>query len=286
MMPPEHSLTCLDLFSGIGGFALGFERCFIRTVAFCETDPFCRKVLARRWPGTPIYDDVRTLTLDTLKNDGIYPVDIICGGFPCQDISIVGRQAGITGNRSGLWTDLCRLVGTIRPRYAVMENVANLLAGGRGEWFGQVLGDLAQIGYDAEWHCIPAAAIGAKHRRDRVWIIAYPAGGEIHRDKLIRLGSVANRETNADPNSIHGQGRTKEQISRQPLLSPQSLGTFTYFCRLPYLPASRVCGSVDGIPHRTHRLRTLGNAIVPQIAEYIGWQLANRSLCIRQGERE
>ena len=158
----------LDLFSGIGGFSLGLERSgAFETVAFCEIEPFPRKVLAKHWPKVPCYDDIRTLTAARLAADGI-AVDAICGGFPCQDISTAGQGRGLDGERSGLWFEYARLVGELRPKYVIVENVAALL--GRG--LEQVLGSLAKIGYDAEWHCISAAAIGAPHRRDRVWIIA------------------------------------------------------------------------------------------------------------------
>lgn len=167
-------MRVLDLFAGIGGFTLGLERAGFETVAFCEIEPYAQKVLAKHWPGVPIYDDVRELTAERLIRDGI-GVDVITGGFPCQDISTAGQQAGIDGERSGLWSEIARLIGELRPRYAIMENVTNLLAGERGAWFGRVLGDLAQIGYDAEWHCIPASHVGAHHRRDRVWIVAYPS---------------------------------------------------------------------------------------------------------------
>ncbi|MGY8962527.1 MAG: DNA cytosine methyltransferase, partial [Rhodospirillales bacterium] len=161
----------LDLFSGIGGFALAARRVGWDTVGFCEIDPYCQKVLAKHWPGVPIYEDVTKL--DGTK---VGPVDIITGGFPCQDISVAGKQVGIDGERSGLWSELARIIGEVRPRYAVLENVAALLSGDSGRWFQRVLGDLAEIGYDCEWHCIPASSIGAPHRRDRVWVIAYPGG--------------------------------------------------------------------------------------------------------------
>ena len=160
----------LDLFSGIGGFSLGLERAGMQTVAFCEIDPFARRVLAKHWPEVPCHDDIRTLSADWLAENGLWP-DVICGGFPCQDISLAGKGAGIGGERSGLWREYARLIGEIRPRYVIVENVAALL--GRG--LGDVLGDLAALGYDAEWHCIPAAAVGAPHQRDRIWIVAYPA---------------------------------------------------------------------------------------------------------------
>lgn len=161
-------MNVLDLFSGIGAFSLGLERAGFCTTAFCEIDPYCRRVLAKHWPEVPCYDDVRSLTADRLRADGI-SVDVICGGFPCQDISVAGRGAGITGERSGLWREFSRLISEVGPRYVIVENVAALL--GRG--LGDVLGDLASLGYDAEWHCIPAAAVGAPHIRDRVWIVAY-----------------------------------------------------------------------------------------------------------------
>jgi DNA (cytosine-5)-methyltransferase 1 len=173
----KQPFRLLDLFSGIGGFSLGLERSgAFKTVAFCEIDPFCRKVLAKHWPEVPQYDDIRTLTADRLAADGI-AVDAICGGFPCQDISQAGRQAGIEGDtRSGLYREVIRLARDLRPRFIILENVAALLGGPSeqpGGWFGRILGDLAEVGFDAEWHCIPASHLGANHRRERIWIVAY-----------------------------------------------------------------------------------------------------------------
>src|SRR5580765_7038727 len=184
-------MRLLDLFSGIGGFSIGLERAGMRTVAFCEIDPYCRRVLARHWPTVPVYGDIRTLTAKQILADAAWDVcpeqttsgtkrqrvgqggqfiEGICGGFPCQDISVAGKGAGIGGERSGLWSEYRRLVGELRPRYVIVENVSAML--GRG--LSTVLGDLAALGYDAEWHCIPASAVGAPHRRDRVWIVGYP----------------------------------------------------------------------------------------------------------------
>ena len=165
----SDKLRVLDLFSGIGGFSLGLERTGgFETVAFCEIEPFPRRVLAKHWPEVPCYDDVITLTADVLRRDGI-AVDVITGGFPCQDLSVAGKQRGMgEGTRSGLWSEIVRLVGELRPQYVIVENVAALLAGPserRGGWFGRVLGDLAECGYDAEWENIPASALGAPHRR-------------------------------------------------------------------------------------------------------------------------
>ena len=122
-------MRALDLFSGIGGFSLGLERTGgFRTVAFCEIEIYQRRVLAARFPGVPIYDDVQTLSAGRLAADGI-AIDVICGGFPCQDLSIAGGKAGIDGERSCLWSEFSRLIGELRPRYVIVENVANLLAG-------------------------------------------------------------------------------------------------------------------------------------------------------------
>lgn len=187
----------LDLFSGIGGFSLGLERTGgFETVAFCEIEPYCQKILKKHWPKVPCYEDIRTLTAEQLRRDGIRP-DIITGGFPCQDISTAGKQAGITGERSGLWSELCRLIGELRPRYAILENVSALISGNHGQWFGKILGDLAEVGFDAEWHCIPASAIGAPHRRDRVWIIAYSDSGSG------RIQSIRQPKCGDTPKSEH-----------------------------------------------------------------------------------
>ena len=168
-------MKVLDLFAGVGGFTIGLERAGFETAAFCEIDPYAQKVLRKNWPGVPIYDDVRTITAERLASDGI-GVDVITGGFPCQDISVSGNQAGIQdGTRSGLWSECARLLGELRPRYAIFENVTNLLNGQRGDWFKRVLWDISTLGYDAEWHCIPASELGAHHHRDRIWIIAHPA---------------------------------------------------------------------------------------------------------------
>ena len=163
-------LRVLSLFAGIGGFDLGLERTGgFETVAFCEIDPAAQATLKRHWPKVPIYDDIRDLTADRLATDGI-AIECIVGGFPCQDISISGVGAGITGSRSGLWFEYARLVGELRPSFVLVENVAELLNRGLGD----VLGSLAALGYDAVWDCIPAAYTGAPVIRDRIWILAVP----------------------------------------------------------------------------------------------------------------
>lgn len=228
----------LDLFSGIGGFSLGLERSGgFETVAFCEIDPFARKVLAKNWPQVPCYDDVRTLTAERLCTDGIIP-DAICGGFPCQDLSFAGKGAGLAGERSGLWSEIARLARDLQPRFIVVENVAALLSRGMGD----VLGDLAAIGYDAEWHCIPASAVGAPHRRDRVWIVAYPA---------------------QERPDARLEGIQAGEVSRQ-------LGRELGRARFQWLDQPAVCRVDDGLPPELDGHSSLGNAVIPQIPELIG----------------
>ena len=158
-----------SLFSGAGLCDLGFHQAGFDHRFFCEADPFCRAVLARHWPGVPVYNDVRTLDGAELP-----AVDVLVGGFPCQDVSCSGGRAGITqSSRSGLWYEYKRLIGEMRPRYAVIENVKGLLSKG----MEIVLSDLSALGYDAEWQSLPAAAFGAPHLRERVFIVAYAHGG-------------------------------------------------------------------------------------------------------------
>jgi len=165
----KEPLKVLDIFSGIGGFSIGLENAGMETAAFCEIEPFAQDVLSKHWPHSRIFTDIRTLNAESLLRSGISSVNVIAGGFPCQDISCAGKQVGIEGSRSGLWKEFWRLIDELRPDYAIIENVANL----RSRGLITVLQDLRQIGYDAQWHCIPASAVGAPHRRDRIWIIAY-----------------------------------------------------------------------------------------------------------------
>jgi len=246
-------LRVLDLFSGIGGFSLGLERTGgFETVAFCEIEDFPRRVLAKHWPGVPCYDDVRTLTAERLAADGITGIDVITGGFPCQDISTAGKQAGLgEGTRSGLWSEIIRLSRELRPRLILVENVSNLLAGPAerpGGWFGRVLGDLAECGYDAEWENIPAAAVGAPHPRERVWIAAYPAEERY-------AGKVHGRHLQ--------EGSREWEVGLPPRLLDALRGDVC-------APGSYHIRDHDGFPGIVDRLSACGNAVVPAIPELIG----------------
>jgi DNA (cytosine-5)-methyltransferase 1 len=169
-----RKLRVLDLFSGAGMFSLGLERSGgFKTIAFCEIEDYPRRVLAKHWPGVQIYNDVREINRSRLNADGIQP-DVIVGGFPCQDLSFAGKGAGLGGDQSGLWREFIRLIREVRPSFVIVENVAALLRRG----IGDVLGGLAEAGYDAEWDCISASFVGAPHNRDRIWIVAYPKRDE------------------------------------------------------------------------------------------------------------
>jgi len=249
-------LRVLDLFSGIGGFSLGLERAALlgatydgfETVAFCEIEEFPRRVLAKHWPNVPCYDDVRTLTSERLAADGI-AIDVICGGFPCQDISFASDAGkGLAGERSGLWREYARLVGELRPQFVLVENVSALL--GRG--IADVLADLAALGYDAEWHCIPASAIGAPHPRDRVWIVAYAP-------------------------EVFGQEQRRNEPRR--FLSGDGVLRFVLDERREHDFAAwraaepGVARGAHGVPNRVDRLGCLSNAVVPLAPEFIGGEV-------------
>lgn len=225
-------LRVLDLFSGIGGFSLGLERTGkAEAVAACEIDEYARRVYARHFPGVPIHNDIRTL-------GPVGPVDLVTAGFPCQDISNAGLRAGLAGSNSSLfWFVLhaLRMVG--RPR-VLLENVAALL--GRG--MGDVCGALASFGYDAEWHCIPASAVGAPHRRDRVWIVADPQRDEQPREKPCvgpfgRMGRVEQ--------SVAWDGGWEAALSSLRRMD-------------------------DGLSRSVDRTDGLRNAVVPQVVTAIG----------------
>lgn len=234
------ALNVLDLFSGIGGFSLGLERAGMRTVAFCEIEPYCRAVLQKHWPDVPIYEDVRSLAGATVA------ANVICGGFPCQDISEAGQRGGIEAERSGLWSEYARLVGELRPHYVIVENVADLL--GRG--MGRVLGDLAALGFDAWWDCLRACDLGAPHIRDRVWIVAYPQGSEKGR----QAAANCHREFEA----------------QKAYEGAQAGRCASHFGGKDWNPEPSICRVDDGVRANVDRVGALGNAVVPQIPEIIG----------------
>ena len=235
-------LRVLDLFSGIGGFSLGLERTGgFETVAFCEIEEFPRRVLKKHWPEVPCYHDVTTL-----EHSG--PVDVVTAGFPCQDISIANQVAtGLAGERSGLFWYILRTVCMVGRPKLLLENVAELLNRG----MGTVLGALSEIGYDAQWHCIPESSIGGSQERDRVFIIAAPS--EVGATRLL---------TSADISAAR-QGRTGGKAN---LLDISDAPFEPGDCH----PQPLLRGMACRIPARMDRVGGCGNAIDPHIATLLG----------------
>lgn len=228
-------LSVGSLFAGIGGLDLGLERTGgFKTVWFAEIDPFASAVLKRHWPDVPNLGDIRGIGADTP------PVDVLAGGFPCQPVSLAGRRLAQEDPR-WLWPQFARVIGELRPRYVIVENVPGLASKGLGE----VLEDLSSLGYDAEWDIISAASVGASHLRERILLVAYANGSA-------RLGSGGSSQAVYRPEAVE---RSRRRCSGSGIDWPTEpdVGRTSY-----------------GVPHRLDRLRALGNGVVPQVAEFVG----------------
>ena len=265
-------ITFGSLFAGIGGFDLGFERAGMVCKWQVEIDEYATKVLKKHWPNVHRERDIRQCGLHNLQR-----VDVICGGFPCQDISYAGHGAGLDGERSGLFFEAIRVVRQLRPKIVVLENVAALLTRG----LDRVVGTLAQIGYDAEWHCIPASYLGAPHIRDRVFVIAYPNtngfgfSGRAKSDKQEKQRKQeTSRRSDTERLCSNVANASREGIKRIVGQREAQLGrssTRTGERKRNWSETEPAVGRVaDGVPARLDRLRGLGNAVVPQVAEFIG----------------
>jgi DNA (cytosine-5)-methyltransferase 1 len=242
------ALTVGSLFSGIGGLDLGFERAGFNIAWQCEKDSYCQKVLNKHWPNTPCYDNIE----DLHRADGPQPdADILIGGFPCQDISLAGfpcqdislagEGAGLDGDRSGLWWEYRRVIGAVEPEYAVVENVAAFSHRG----LDAVLGSLAEGGYDAEWTTLSAKQFGALHRRERLFLVAY--------DSEKRVSRLWPKEIPREQRiSWCEDVRGVEDLRGRTDLYPSTL-----------------CGSRDGLPAYVDRIAGVGNAVVPQVAQFV-----------------
>lgn len=240
-----------SLFSGIGGLDLGLERGIpgLKTIWQVEQEPFCQKVLAKHWPEAKIYDDVRNITKENVE-----PVDILCGGFPCQDLSVAGKGEGLNGKKSGFYWEMWRIIGELRPRIVVMENVPVITIRG----LDSVLGSLSQIGYDAEWCVISARDFGAPHLRKRWFCVTYPLGygSKVHFGRGFPVG----------PKGLLGRGP-----------SPGDGGKYEHYWKnFPIEPPFR--NRNDGLPNGLARIKALGNAVVPQCAQWVGEQIFQSGL--------
>jgi len=324
------TLTVGSLFSGIGGMDLGLERAGHKVIWQSEIDPYCNKVLKKHWPDVPNLGDITTIDWGKVERP-----DIICGGYPCQPFSTAGKRNG-TADPRHLWPAMHNAICLLRPRYAIMENVRGHLSLG----FGNVLADLAEIGYDAEWQVIPAAAVGAPHKRDRVFIVAYPdnargrtpkrgingnGSAQIKKRQNVAQSGVSRRSKNvadtqskfgnggnnyarngtqsqtvselrnggrsqnvANANSAPRQQQRKRQVSKSDI-ERRSKNVADADSNRTQIPFAGIFASVKeseritwwetepdvgrmahGVPNRVDRLRGLGNAVVPQVAELVG----------------
>ncbi len=282
-------MKILDTFAGIGGFSYAAERLIggFETTQFIEIDPFCQKVLKKHWPHVPIHDDIRTFTAKPFQ------YQVICGGFPCQDISVAGLQKGITEEtRSGLFFELMRVIRMVRPQYVVLENVAAILNRG----LDIVLRELSEAGFDAEWATFRASdAVQACHARNRWWLVAYPNDNGLPSTEKCELNGKASHRTQKGQNQSCQSERSSEPSSSRAIQSSakftnsyskgmerrkfainekmQKTG-FTWQSNTPhlspewrsYVSKSVLCRGDDGLSNRVDRLRALGNSVVPQCA--------------------
>jgi DNA (cytosine-5)-methyltransferase 1 len=222
-----------SLFSGIGGFELGAEWANIQTVWNCEIEKFPKSVLKKRFPHVRQYDDIRTMQNPEW-------CDIICGGFPCQDISIAGKGEGITGERSGLWSEMWRIIGNVRPNYVIIENSPMLTVRG----FEQVLCDLHKIGYDAEWQCLSGRTFGIQQNRERIYCIAYAS----------KIGCVCNG---------------KKSVFQKPYIQGKPPRIYPGYRTRCDLPTPRTLRKHNVLPNQVDRVGSCGNAVMPLIALYL-----------------
>jgi DNA (cytosine-5)-methyltransferase 1 len=280
---PYRRLSHLDLFSGIGGFALAASWTgAIRTAGFCEIDPFCQSVLQRHWPAIPIFNDIHDITTTLLDSAGIHSVDLVTGGFPCQPFSVAGKRRGAADHRH-LWPEMRRVIAELRPTWVLAENVAHFVNLG----LDQCLADLEAEGYDAGALVVPACAVGARHRRERVWVVAHrnrtgrrssspgPLPGQTGQVSDSRPGRLRPGErqegaddapagdtalADADLPRLQGHGRPEEYAGEWPAW-PGRRPLESLWQSEPAV--GRVA---HGVPRRVDRLRSLGNAVVPQVA--------------------
>jgi len=288
-------LKILDLFSGIGGFSYAAEKIVggYKTTQFVEIDSYCQSVLRKNFPDIPIHDDIRTFT----AKPGQF--DVFTIGFPCQDLSVAGKQRGINDKtRSGLFYESIRLLREVRPRFALFENVRNLLSHEKGQTFQEVLFQIAKAGYDAEWSVISARDLGACHLRERIWIVAYTNDNGSSTSKRIRVNDKTNSITQEGQNktsksergSNPRNSRTLQQTSEtsntsntnssrtqsnsegleEPIWKHAFLNSKERRTLSPdwtrYVSEPSLCRGDDGLRGRVARIKAMGNSIVPQCA--------------------
>jgi len=264
----------LDLFSGIGGFSYGLEKTGFQTVAFCEMDKYCKLVLQKHWKGTKIYSDVKEITKERLEADGVELPEIITGGFPCQPFSIAGKQKGTNDDRH-LWPEMFRIIKELKPRWIIGENVRGIVNIQDGVVFETVCTDLESEGYEVQAFNIPAAGVGAPHRRERIWIVANSRRTLRQGTELREKNENETRKEDADqhqrssssPEPNVANASAGRRASQKTEVSTRGNGIEHQSWWQSEPDVGRVANGISG---RVHRLRALGNSIVPKIAEEIG----------------
>lgn len=235
-------ITVGSLFSGIGGLDLGLERAGMTVKWQSEIQPYSCRVLKKHWPDVPNLGDIKNIDWENVE-----VVDVIAGGYPCQPFSTAGKRNG-TDDPRHLWPYFRNAISRIRPRIALLENVPGHLSMGASA----VIGDLAKIGYDCEWATISAASVGAAHKRERLFIIAYPD----------QRSMEFSHQRGISPESV-----TTGRKILQPFNASSSNNGATHS---DWFSKSGVGRIANGVPHRMDRLTGLGNAVVPQVAELVG----------------
>ena len=288
MKQQRKKLQHLDLFSGIGGFSLGLETAGLaETVAFCDIEDYCQKVLNKHWPHVPIFSDIKELNYETLRAKGINNIDIITGGYPCQPFSVAGRKKGEQDPRH-LWPEYFRLVKELRPTWVIGENVSGHIKQG----LDTVLENLESEGYSTRTFSISASSIGANHKRERVWILAHSGrslreGTELGRENENEIGKEnANQfERSSSTSQSNVANSERERLQRSEQYETHTRETSTQFPTAEQIEATGLHWAIEpdvgrvahGIPNRMDRLKSLGNSLVPQIP----FLIAN---CIKQIE--
>ena len=268
-----RKLRTLDLFAGIGGFSLGLHRTGgFETVAFVERDDYAQKVLAKNFPDVPIFDDVRTFDAD-----GLGRIDVITGGFPCQPWRVAGKREGHLDTQDrDLWPKMASIIEELQPKWVIGENVQGFVNEPMG--LARTLADLESIGYQSTYWILPAAGVGAPHRRNRVFILAHTRHGRRGDIRVTEKGQYPQRERSTNTDSVSGSSKQPSSVAdtdstlsegnERAKRSEQERANNSQLSRWATEPD--ICRVAHGIPRRVDRLRCLGNAIVPQIATQIG----------------
>lgn len=264
-----------SLFSGIGGLELGLERAIpnARTVWQVEIDAFCNRVLGKHWPHAKRFKDIRDVSV---RDESLERVDLVCGGFPCQDVSSAGKRTGLSGAKSGLWFEYKRIVSELSPRFVVVENVTS----GKKLWLPQVKADLESLGYRTRAFGLSASDVGAPHLRRRVFVVATtnPDGIILREQQRRSQRSHGARTLVAPSDGITGLAGDSDGNSQPTLPEHGQMEGLPALASgaSPWSVAPVFRGVDDGIPDRLDRLRALGNAVVPQCAEVIGRIIADQ----------